>query len=328
VPKCSQFVNLSNTLINKIKPWGWSQITHKECEFIKPNSSIDFKNSPIFNWNKNHKQLFSRETSLEISKKIEEKHRYVGEENLPIVCDTLQQIEEIHRSRGQMVLKSPFSSSGRGVQILRKNKLNKYNIQWIESTLKTQKIILAEKLFDRVMDFAYQFKIEKGEISYLGNSFFNVNYNGSYEGNYIGNYNKNLPSDYYQFVKNNEEEIVNMLIQILSKSNYTKFYEGNIGIDSFLYIEDGKIQINPCVEINCRQNMGLLALMIDKKLNTESFGEFKIYFDKRNNYMDFCNEMHKQMPLKLKSGKISEGFLSLSNSSTDSTFGLYCEIKK
>jgi hypothetical protein len=77
----------------------------------------------------------------------------------------------------------------------------------------------------------------------------------------------------------NVEEILTMKECILDylKQNIAPYYEGDIGVDMFVYQEDGKMKWHPFVEMNMRKTMGLAAHDIYARYcHPESRGTFRI----------------------------------------------------
>ena len=80
-----------------------------------------------------------------------------------------------------------------------------------------------------------------------------------------------------------------------------------------IYRENEEYKLHPCVEINVRDNMGLLALRISENyLEMDTEGTF---------FIDFCSvegeqknkhiEMKKKYPVLFSNGRIKSGYLSL-----------------
>ena len=65
----------------------------------------------------------------------------------------------------------------------------------------------------------------------------------------------------------------------LSEALVASQYEGYIGIDLFLYEDEGQIKLHPAVEINLRTTMGLLAhLAYERYLTPPEEGRFLIEY--------------------------------------------------
>ncbi len=87
-----------------------------------------FKEFSTKEWNKNSKQLYSRESAIEILREFDANNDdYLHKSQLPQICKSELEVSELLDKWGEIVLKSPFSSSGRGVQMVRNQSLSEYN---------------------------------------------------------------------------------------------------------------------------------------------------------------------------------------------------------
>ena len=151
-------------------------------------------------------------------------------------------------------LKSPWSSSGRG--ILRKEDSSDEKItQWASAVIKKQGCVMGEKEESKVLDFASEWYVEDGITKYLGLSMFNISGRGKYDGNILCDqsdivYKVNqVASQSVRIILDAQESMLNNLL--------AKEYSGPLGIDMMVR-KDGTI--NPCVEINLRYTMGHAAI--------------------------------------------------------------------
>ena len=134
--------------------------------------------------------------------------------------------------------------------------------------IREQDYVIAEPLLDKVLDMAFQFKTAKGKIEYLGVSRFFADEKGQYQGNFLNGWpdistGKLFPAvapEISRFAETLPEIIIPHLISAMESSIFPQFYEGNFGVDILVFRdENGELQVNPCLEINVRQNMGLLS---------------------------------------------------------------------
>ena len=67
--------------------------------------------------------------------------------------------------------------------------------------------------------------------------------------------------------------------------------------------KDGSYALHPCIEINMRYTMGMVALRLSQRyLAPHAIGDFHITYD---------SFMKGAYPLTIENGKIREGYLSL-----------------
>ena len=162
--------------------------------------------------------------------------------------------------RGAWIFKSPWSSSGRGVFVekMSEGKCHESTLNRLQGFLSSQGGFVMDRFYeDKVLDFAMEFFVnEDGTVDFLGWSVFHADPNGAYGYNYV----------------ESQEELVERidvdasLLQRLIDYHKTHLaqtaYRGSIGID-MLKTADG--HIHPCLEINFRMNMGILALLLEEQ---------------------------------------------------------------
>ena len=87
--------------------------------------------------------------------------------------------------------------------------------------------------------------------------------------------------------------------------------------------ENGNLQVTPCLEINVRQNMGLLSLHFEKVVTPGKTAVFKTFYQPGKSFSEFIKEMKSQFPLRIKDFSIDSGFFPLTPVRKDSQFGAY-----
>ncbi len=326
--KASDLNSKTSYSLNEIRPWGWSPAAHYSLAKLKDQCSEDFKNSPVFNWTNNSKMLYERISSLKLLNKIvsENDVDWMIKKNMTgIVVSSVCEIETYLKTNTPIVLKAPLSSSGRGIQIIRNPDLNNSNRQWIHGVLKQQQYLIVEPFLDKQIDFSFQFNIHsETAVEYLGYSIFETNSNGQYIGTMINPDLSMLLQDLDMHKFNiwlvATEKIIR---ETLLFSDYVKYHRGFIGVDAMVFKHQEKTLIQPCIEINCRMNMGVLSLHLARMIDTQSSGIFKLFNGKQGDFFKFATEQQKINPLKMKNGKICSGFLQLTEPDSCNKFGAY-----
>jgi hypothetical protein len=173
-------------------------------------------------------------------------------------CTSIDELTMLLERYGRLVLKAPWSSSGRGVRFCDVSRLNNnekaININWVANVLKTQGSIMAEPYFNKVKDFGMEFAAdEEGHVHYLGLSLFHA-VNGAYEGNILATENVKMEmiSRYVPVF------FIDVIKQKIIEKLRLDGYVGPFGIDMMVTKEG----LHPCVEINLRRTMGHVALAI------------------------------------------------------------------
>jgi hypothetical protein len=309
--------------IEDIRPWGWSPNIHHVFKDIKSYCCSDFKNSPNYNWREEYKNLYSRKFALDILSSVIEKNReiYLSKSKMAKIFYNVDDIVNEFNKYDAVVLKSPWSSSGRGVQFLRKKTLHDNNLQWIRSVLKSQGYIMFEPLLEKKVDFSVQLFInENSKVEHVGYGYFKTNENGMYDSNMI---NHSIPN---VDVKN-LEILAKDLTELIERSELAKNYRGYLGVDCMLFREGDEIKIHPCLEINLRYNMGTLAIKLEQYICSESKAKFRVYFDPKKSFRIFHEEMLVQNELIVHNNLIKSGYVAMSNPDYDLNFGAYLIVE-
>lgn len=314
---------------DKIIPWGWSPATHFYLKKLKEKCSAEFKTSPVFHWNDQHKMLYERSTSKEFLTDILSRLKYnwlISDELTGHIILNFDELEVLLKEHGQLVVKAPLSSSGRGIQMIRNPELDNARKQWISGILKQQKYLIAEPLLDKIIDFSFQFKIlAENRIEYLGLSFFETNSNGQYLKTLI---NADVSQIQDKTISENLKSVADTILSVLSSSVYSKLYQGYLGVDAMIFRHENKLMLHPCVEVNCRANMGILSKFIENNVHVESRGMFELFYGAPGQFISKMSEQTKLNPIVLADGKIISGVIPLTEGNQKTKFGAYFSVEE
>lgn len=331
-----QFITKKEALTNKsftslkrdkLLPWGWSPSAHKLLSPLKSSCSEKFKNSPVFNWLSEYRDFYSKKFALGILEILLLKYpseHFISENQLTKICTTKQDFELFLRKWGKIMVKAPWSSSGRGLQPVTKTPVHPKVWEKLLAIVKDQGYAIVEPYLNKALDLAFQFELKKGKVRFIGFSNFFTDYKGQYNGNSLNGLPDNLDNEILEFAQFIPEKIIPPLIRILELSELAKSYEGFFGVDTLIYRnEKNELKINPCLEINVRQNMGLLSLQFEKIIHPEKKGVYKTFYKPGKTFSQFKKEMENKNPLNIIDGKIESGFFALTEAVDDSMFGAY-----
>ena len=319
-----EFINLSK---NRLLPWGWSPAMHKKLSVLKTGCSDEFKKSPVYNWQPESKNLYSKNFARGILKTIISEYPdecFIQQDKIPEICTTQKKFEVCIKRWGRIMVKAPWSSSGRGLQPIIKSFMHQKVWAKLLGIVKEQGYAIVEPYLDKVFDLAFIFELKKGKVIYHGTSNFTTDKKGQYIGNSLNGLPDAVNKTVRDFIETVPEKIVQPLIEIIESSDLAKFYEGFFGVDTLIYNdENGALKINPCLEINVRQNMGLLSLHLEKLIHPDKKGIYRIYYKPGTTFLQFKKEMEKKHPLKISNHKVESGFFSLTEVFEDTLFGAY-----
>ena len=257
-------------------PWGWSLAT-KQYYLRK---GIPERELPTDEWLAEHRRLSSREFAVAYYQKLTPLFSPRDGGRIPILpcqahfCFSLNEVQSsmfrsattgdacvAQRSKNVQcsILKSPWSSSGRGNIVVREpvEKFDQLLLRRIQKIIQEQGGIVVEPFYtDKELDFAMEFWVDGSSTRFLGYSVFSADEMGHYGGNYVESQDEllrriSLPN-----------ELLQRLIDYHQRELSRLSYRGPVGID-MMRLSDGRV--HPCVEINFRRTMGLLALALYNK---------------------------------------------------------------
>lgn len=106
-------------------------------------------------------------------------------------------------------------------------------------------------------------------------------------------------------------------------------YEGYLGVDMMICrTQNGGYAIHPCVEINLRMNMGVVARLIyDNYVCDGGQGRYVIeYYAKPGEAWHSHLALQEKHPLYLENGKVKSGYLSLTPVENNTSYQAYILI--
>lgn len=316
--------------IKEIIPWGWSPAFIRMITTLTETGKYLSNLPGIPPWMQADKELRSRLTSLKALHHILEHHShdsFISVDMVSKVCQNMEEIESQIAENGKLILKLPWSSSGRGLIPITEIPLHQTVKQQINSAFKSQGYLMAEPYLDKVHDLAFLFQLNQGAIRFLGISRFFTNHKGQYQGNYLGGFPPGIPDEEREFLEWASERLPGLFTRILNEAGLTQTYSGPLGIDTLIFRDDeGKLKINPCLEINWRNTMGHISLALEKYLQPSSYGIFRTWQGKRKTFTQWLSENPPRHKLCNNTGKIISGLIPLTEFAYNNQFGAWLEV--
>lgn len=305
--------DVASLCFDEIRPWGWSpRACYVLREAIKRANPV-FQQGIMAEWNDERRELYSRERALECLELLYERLPLYNPAKAVTVCHTMDEVKKRAMERA-VVVKAPWSSSGRGILMLSGGDVTRKEEEIIAGMLRRQGRVMVEDRLDRVLDFAMEFQIaSNGGVSYLGLSVFDTGKSGDYKANFVESQallRERL--NHYLSSPTLLEEIRDALSEVLGVLFGGK-YTGALGVDMMVYkTELGEYHVQPCVEINLRYNMGILSLCLQRHIVVESRGIFRIRFSSvKGELVASVREFQKNMPLVRENTCIRKGYIAL-----------------
>ncbi len=224
-------VNHSDTTC-QIVPWGWNIVLKDrllasgvEESLLPSNQSLDCL-----------RRLQHRSTLLPI------------QPDSRAVTSVLD-VKELLRQYRNLVLKAPWSGSGRGLRWV-SDSMTDHDVYWFEKVVRTQRCVLVQPRLCVLEEFALEYMVYPDGIELRGFSLF-VSSNGVYQANLL------LPDETIrQRIRYNPAE--QELLESWLETHVVGQYQGPLGVD-YIHTPDGQ---NHLSEINFRHTMGMVAHQI------------------------------------------------------------------
>ena len=304
----------------KIVPWGWNPTLRKKLVSYGANEEVLPSPEELICL----RHYSSRRHAVEILSELKTEEADVcGESHF--FTDTEELYNWLESSSGNKVLKMPLSGSGKGLIWILGGITDK-QCDWCRRVVREQGGVVAEPVLSKVQDFAMEFYLHEGKADFAGYSLFRTAASGAYTGN-------ELLSD-----ARIEEKLGRFAsIELLHRLRYSMeeklshrfpLYTGYAGVDMMVCEISCGYCIQPCVEINMRMNMGLVARFFHERyMHPGGEGKFVVdYFKKPESALSFNEKMQRESPLKVENGKILSGYLSLTPVTKTTSYVAYVNV--
>jgi len=245
-------------------PWGWNKAVRQR--FIK--LGIDSKLMPDESYIDSLRIMASRKFCANYIHKLipcfNNMENIVGQ-NMTFV-DDISYLQEMKPD--ELIFKQLWSSSGRGNFVA--NPKDADAAKRLQRNVAKQGGFVADVFYNKILDFAMEFYVyHNGEVEFLGYSVFKTEANGKYEGNMIKEQAELRNIIISQLGDHNLLDSIKTAHLNLIKKYISGRYVGFIGVDMMVVDLDGKRACHPCVEINLRMNMGIVAMNAYQRLRRD-----------------------------------------------------------
>jgi len=251
---------LASLPISSIEPWGWNKALRAQLLRL----SIDEQLMPNEAALAEIRNLSHRRTAAMLLPHLQQECT-VGEAH---ECTTEDQVKELMERYENIVIKAPWSSSGRGIRFFTIHNSPLTSISWLRNVISRQGSVMVEPYYHKMKDFGMEFMSDgQGNVTYLGLSLFHTT-NGAYKGNLIATEQakRQLLGRYIplELLDTTQQKICQLLGKVFENK-----YQGPFGVD-MMVIKSTQPSLHPCVEINLRRTMGHMALALGQKTNPTS----------------------------------------------------------
>ncbi len=245
-----------------VVPWGWDAAVCSRMRKAGVRSDALLSDDGL----ETVRRLSGRATSVELLRAMKADMPWVEGES--VVVHSMDEITQRLMEWGRVVLKSPWSCSGRGVKFISdaadsatRSFAHTPLAAWAQHILDAQGYLTVEHFLDMVHDFGMEFYAhENGEVEYGGLSVFSAEH-GAYSGNIIGS-EKQKTELLSCWIPNGTLDTIREWLCIHLQSLLQGMYTGPLGMDMMVVRTPHGYAVNPCVEINLRRTMGHLSLAL------------------------------------------------------------------
>ncbi len=232
----------------RIHPWGWDATLRHQL--LQAGVSPDYlPTDGQLNW---IRRLSHRRTSIAV-------HQALGEafSPCPVELESYDEVMAFALSHPGCYLKMPWSGSGKGIYRVIDPNADNHVPRWIEGTLKRQGSLLCEVGLDRVQDFAIECMCRDGHTMFMGYSVFDSDFHSQFRTGKVA-----PMEELHELLLGMYPDLDSVIGQVLMAIDdlLAPHYDGPVGIDMMFYWDkNGKIALNPCVEVNLRMTMGMVT---------------------------------------------------------------------
>ncbi len=262
----------------KCVPWGWSLDALSHFRNLMEREDC----LPSVEQVMRHRSLSHRRSSIAIIRRLKELIPFINNES-PVECNCVDDcLRCIMEYDGNAFVKLPYSSSGRGVFNVKDWSL-KMLTERTRGMINRQGSVLIEKALDKVIDFAMLFSAHDGNVEFVGYSaFFNDN-GAAYSGNIIMPDGEIRSAYLGRYIDESCLLELEHKMPVVLTEMFGSDYNGYFGVDMMVYRDCGTFKIAPCVEVNLRMTMGVVAHRLGRKYLVDgSHGRLRVDFMRSN----------------------------------------------
>lgn len=277
---------LSSCPPSAIDPWGWDlAIRFQLLSAGVPEELIPSKNAV-----QEIRRLSNRKCTTAILENVRK-----GLESK--TCGKSLYVTDYHsflkylQNEADIVVKAPWSSSGRGVRYFLDGEQAENALNWVNNVIRLQGGVMIEPLYNKVKDFGMEFcRDASGKVRYHGLSLFQTQ-NGAYTGNLLATeaVKRDMMSRYISLELLDEvaarlERYIGDMFSVLPVESAIS--DIRFGVDMMIVAKENAdgFLLHPCVEINLRRTMGHVALSLSP-LDDIKEGNMAITYDSKRYHL-------------------------------------------
>lgn len=309
----------------EIRPWGWDVPLRRRL------LGLGIRESDLLTAEQLHalRSASHRLSAVKLLPHLRLGASFCGESRYLTLPEEWQHFVESHDT---CLLKAPLSGSGKGLNWC-KGLYTPSLAGWCARIGSQQGGVIGEPIYNKVEDFAMEFRSsgEEGRIVFAGYSQFRTGGGGAYERSLLVS-DESIERNLSAYVPLEELHRLRSTLEGELSLRFGSAYSGYLGVDMMIcrFAESPLYRIHPCVEINLRMNMGVVARRLyDGYVAPGSEGSFQIsYHPSQGEARREHERMTAAHPLEMNAGKISSGYLSLAPVHKNSSYRAWILLGK
>ena len=214
---------------NAVVPWGWDM--RLKYALLRQGMDAD---------------LLPDDEYIERLRRLQHRTTIMPMQTHSACANSVAEVRELLDQYGEIVLKAPWSGSGRGVRWVSQT-LSPLDESWIEKIVLGQRCVMVEQRQTVAHDFALEFNVEGGEVEMTGLSLFSTQ-SGVYRHNSL------MSDDAIRSLVGLQASTEAAITRWLSVF-VAPYYNGCLGVDFFVS-DKGDFYVS---EMNLRHTMGMVA---------------------------------------------------------------------
>ncbi|MBR5843737.1 MAG: hypothetical protein IKY75_04060 [Bacteroidaceae bacterium] len=306
-------------------PWGWSAYIVDKLT----RNGIDSSTLPCETAIDTIRTLSGRATSRTIIQELAKELSLYPLPPMPEVLRSDNEVEQYVTSQAHTILKAPWSSSGRGVWRVN-GTYDPMTARGASGIIRKQGYIMGEVWQEKMCDLAMEFYSNGNAVEFAGYSLFTTDERGAYQSNLLAS-NSSIENILSQHIAPTTLHEVCRALEKICTQHIAPHYKGYMGIDMIVYRNArGEALLHPCIELNLRMSMGMVARIIaDRYVTPTAQGTYHVHYAPDHTQLQALNqELSELNPLHIEHNKITSGYLALTPILPGTHYLAYINVKE
>ncbi|MCD7711088.1 MAG: hypothetical protein LUI04_07055 [Porphyromonadaceae bacterium] len=309
------------TEVSACRPWGWSpDVVHRFKRWGVAPELL-----PSADLLERQRAWAHRVRTREVLSFLKEEGIDVPDE-MPIAFQEESAVRSWVEAQPRAMLKAPWSGSGRGI-CRTFGYYDLYLSRWVQGILRQQGTVIGEPYFEKVADMAMEFFSDGSRVTFAGYSWFTTDERCQYQGNALLS-DRAIEQRFAAYCPLDTLHRVRSSLERFFTCSVAPLYSGYFGVDMLIYRRADGFALHPCIEINLRMNMGMVArIFYDRYVSSESEGIYRVdYFPQTDSLSADHSARQAANPLCISGGKIVSGYMSLTPILPTTRYRAYVEV--